>query len=71
MSHTVADVFKFEILDCLYSILSCYEVMKKKVLIITVSYPPTNCYFCNIATYMRKWMLIETGRLGSTLPAVT
>ena len=43
MPHHVADVLKFEILNCLHKILCYYEFMKKKVLIFKISSRPTIC----------------------------
>jgi hypothetical protein len=67
----MADVLKFEILNYLYKILSSYEVMKRKVLFIKISYLPTNCNFYGHATYMRNWMLIETRLVFTNLCAFT
>lgn len=67
MPHPVADVLKFEILNCLHKILSYYEFMKKKLLTFKISYRPTICNEIIITetTFIRQFMCFHLNKILS------
>jgi len=67
MPHSVADVLKLEILNCLHKILSYYEFTKEKLLIFIISYRPTICNEIIItqATFVRQFMYCHLDKILS------